>query len=134
MPAGGSQFLDGYGFGTLVSTAMSRRSAVVMKSPGQTKNPPMDSTDIQTRRILFTGRVQGVGFRWTTKNLARSHPVTGFVRNLADGRVELVAQGTATAIDDLLSDIQSHLSDNITSTDSNEVESADEYTAFQIRR
>jgi acylphosphatase len=45
------------------------------------------------RRYLFTGRVQGVGFRYTTQRLAGNHPVSGYVRNLDDGRVEVVAEG-----------------------------------------
>lgn len=44
-------------------------------------------------RILYSGRVQGVGFRYTTKNTAMGYEVTGMVRNLADGRVELIAEG-----------------------------------------
>jgi acylphosphatase len=43
--------------------------------------------------IFFSGRVQGVGFRYTTKNVALGFEVTGVVRNLPDGRVELVAEG-----------------------------------------
>ncbi len=46
-------------------------------------------------RVLFAGRVQGVGFRATTCELARGYQLTGCVRNLADGRVELEAQGIA---------------------------------------
>lgn len=43
--------------------------------------------------IYYSGRVQGVGFRYTVKWLALGFEVTGTVRNLADGRVELVAEG-----------------------------------------
>ena len=44
--------------------------------------------------IFYSGRVQGVGFRFTVKMLATGFEVTGTVRNLIDGRVELVAKGT----------------------------------------
>ncbi|PYJ95808.1 MAG: acylphosphatase [Verrucomicrobia bacterium] len=44
--------------------------------------------------IFYSGRVQGVGFRFTVKMLATGFEVTGIVRNLIDGRVELVAEGT----------------------------------------
>ena len=47
----------------------------------------------QQLHILYEGRVQGVGFRYTTKSVANGFEVTGTVRNLTDGRVELVAEG-----------------------------------------
>jgi acylphosphatase len=43
--------------------------------------------------VFYSGRVQGVGFRYTAKNVATGFEVTGSVRNLPDGRVELVAEG-----------------------------------------
>jgi len=46
--------------------------------------------------ILFTGHVQGVGFRWSALRAMEGLPVTGFVRNLRDGRVELVLEGEET--------------------------------------
>ena len=44
-------------------------------------------------QIQYSGRVQGVGFRYAAKMTARGFEVTGTVRNLRDGRVELVAEG-----------------------------------------
>ena len=43
--------------------------------------------------ILYAGRVQGVGFRYTVKTVATGCEISGHVRNLADGRVELIAEG-----------------------------------------
>ena len=51
-----------------------------------------------TRRFLVRGAVQGVGFRYFTQRAARDSGVRGFVRNLADGRVEVVAQGRLAAL------------------------------------
>jgi acylphosphatase len=48
-----------------------------------------------TRRYLVSGRVQGVGFRWFVLRLAEREGLTGYVRNLPDGRVEVMAGGTA---------------------------------------
>ncbi|HZV35727.1 MAG TPA: acylphosphatase [Verrucomicrobiae bacterium] len=45
-------------------------------------------------QVLYAGTVQGVGFRYTVKSLAGGFELTGTVRNLSDGRVELVAEGT----------------------------------------
>ena len=49
----------------------------------------------QQREIHYAGRVQGVGFRYTVRSLAARFDVTGFVRNLPDGRVHLVVEGDA---------------------------------------
>jgi acylphosphatase len=61
--------------------------------------------DVVCRRVIYSGRVQGVGFRYTTHAIARRHPVSGYVRNRSDGSVELEAQGTATAVDEFLSEV-----------------------------
>ncbi len=58
--------------------------------------------------IIFSGRVQGVGFRLTTVQLARHRPLGGTVRNLHDGRVELVLEGETAEIRGLLADIRRH--------------------------
>lgn len=44
-------------------------------------------------QVFYEGNVQGVGFRWSVRNVAKGFDVTGFVRNLRDGRVELQATG-----------------------------------------
>jgi acylphosphatase len=49
---------------------------------------------LERRRILYSGAVQGVGFRWTASTAVREVPVTGYVRNLPDGRVELILEGS----------------------------------------
>jgi acylphosphatase len=50
------------------------------------------------RRYVITGRVQGVGFRWFTHDAAARDGVHGWVRNLADGSVEVVAEGDAASV------------------------------------
>ena len=49
--------------------------------------------------IFYSGRVQGIGFRYTVKSLVSGFEVTGTIRNLSDGRVELVAEGTREELD-----------------------------------
>ena len=44
-------------------------------------------------RVVYSGRVQGVGFRWQVSQVAENFAVTGFVRNLEDGKVELLVEG-----------------------------------------
>lgn len=65
-------------------------------------------------KVSYEGRVQGVGFRWTVKNLAREFDVAGTVKNLPDGRVELVAQGDSAEVTGFLeairrSDLAGHI-------------------------
>ena len=57
---------------------------------------------IPTLHLVITGRVQGVGFRWFIQRAAERLALAGWVRNLADGRVELEAQGEKARLDDLL--------------------------------
>lgn len=54
------------------------------------------------KHILFFGRVQGVGFRWHSCNFANGYGLTGWVRNLDDGSVEMEVQGTEEKIDRLI--------------------------------
>lgn len=65
------------------------------------------------RRVFYSGRVQGVGFRATAHRLARRYPVAGFVRNLDDGRVELLAEGEPEAVDGFLAAVGGEFADFI---------------------
>jgi acylphosphatase len=58
-------------------------------------------------RVIVSGRVQGVGFRYFVYQSARSRGLTGTVRNLVDGRVEVIVQGERALIDDLIVDLKS---------------------------
>ncbi len=49
-------------------------------------------------RILYFGRVQGVGFRWNVAEIVKSFELTGLVQNLTDGSVEVVLEGTGSEI------------------------------------
>jgi acylphosphatase len=53
-------------------------------------------------RLLISGRVQGVAFRWETQRASQRHDVTGWVRNLPDGRVEAVIEGPRDQVNDLI--------------------------------
>ena len=62
------------------------------------------------RRVFYTGRVQGVGFRYSTKQIASGFDVCGWVKSLPDRRVELHGQGDVDEVESFLADIlQSNL-------------------------
>ena len=65
---------------------------------------------VQQRRIVhYRGHVQGVGFRFTAHSIARRYEVNGFVRNLPDGQVELVAEGEKHELIAFLDDIRERM-------------------------
>lgn len=63
-----------------------------------------------SQHVIYSGRVQGVGFRYTVKQIAAGFDVTGWVRNLPDGTVETFAVGTLDEVDAFLAAVaSSHL-------------------------
>ncbi|MCL4107119.1 UNVERIFIED_CONTAM: hypothetical protein GTU68_039111 [Idotea baltica] len=92
------------------------------------------SGPIETHRVVFHGRVQGVGFRWTTKRVAKRFPVTGYVRNQPDGTVELMVQGAASAIAGVISAVIEAMAANITDHADDRVESDERFDRFRIQR
>jgi acylphosphatase len=63
----------------------------------------------QQREVHYAGRVQGVGFRYTALRVAGGFDVTGFVRNLSDGRVQIVAEGADDEVRAFLKAIQAEM-------------------------
>jgi len=57
------------------------------------------------KHIYYSGRVQGVGFRFSAVRMAASYDVSGYVRNMPDGRVEVVVEGTENQIELFLADL-----------------------------
>src|SRR5262245_17920709 len=85
------------------------------------------------RRVVYSGRVQGVGFRMTACGIARGFDVTGWVRNLMDGTVELEAQGTTIELDRFLAAISDHFRDQIRDQSTVELSASVTETGFRIR-
>jgi acylphosphatase len=70
-------------------------------------NPVVEHEEaFQRREVYYRGRVQGVGFRYTAVRIAARFQVTGFVRNLPDGRVYLVAEGPPKEVNEFLEAIE----------------------------
>jgi acylphosphatase len=84
------------------------------------------------KHVIFSGRVQGVGFRFTAHRMAGRHRLTGYVRNLSDGTVEMLAQGAAQDIDDCISDIQDCLTGHVREVRAVDVPPDSTYTDFRI--
>lgn len=84
------------------------------------------------RTVYFTGRVQGVGFRYVTQSIALRHPVTGFVRNLPDGRVELVAEGTTAELDRLQAAVHDAMRSYVQAVDATNGVATGEFRSFNI--
>jgi acylphosphatase len=92
----------------------------------------MSAAATERRRLYYSGHVQGVGFRYTARKIAQGFPVTGFVHNLRDGRVELVAEGEPAAIEQFLEALAKRMSGNIDHVQSQREAATGEWTAFEI--
>ena len=84
------------------------------------------------KRIIFIGRVQGVGFRFTAHRAASRHQLTGFVRNVPDGTVEMFAQGHSEDIEDCIQDIKESFGGYISQTRIEEIPPNPRYADFKI--
>ena len=84
------------------------------------------------RTTFFSGRVQGVGFRYTTGTLASRFPVTGCVRNLSDGRVKLVTEGLTAELDRFEAAVSDALGEFIQEARSTESAATGEFDSFSI--
>jgi len=85
--------------------------------------------------VIYSGRVQGVGFRYTVKQVAAGYEVTGTVRNLADGRVELVAEGARDEVEAFRQGIRdAGLDKFIRQEEAQWAEARSEFRSFEIVR
>ncbi|NTV28490.1 MAG: acylphosphatase [Candidatus Omnitrophica bacterium] len=82
--------------------------------------------------IIFTGHVQGVGFRFTARDFARELGVTGWVKNLPDGSVEMLAEGEESDLVELLARLKSFFKGNIQGAKVRKTPRAASYTVFEI--
>lgn len=84
-------------------------------------------------RVVFHGSVQGVGFRYTTRRLAGGFEVTGWVRNLPDGTVELEAQGERAEVDAFLKRLRGAMSGYVRREELGPAPPVEGETGFGIR-
>lgn len=84
--------------------------------------------------VVYTGRVQGVGFRATAVSIARGYTISGWVQNQADGTVRLVAQGMGDEVDRFLDAIRTRQQRFITREDARPLPLDSNLQGFIIRR
>jgi acylphosphatase len=97
-----------------------------LAAPDHPKEPPVG------RLVHYSGRVQGVGFRATAEEIAHDYPVTGWVKNLPDGRVELLVEGPEAAVKKFLQAVRSHWDKNIEKEQIEEKPASGKYTKFEV--
>lgn len=83
-------------------------------------------------KVIFKGRVQGVGFRYQTCQIAQRFQITGSVKNLKDGSVELIAQGEKKVVDSFIQSVQMAMDSYIAVTNETDVPFQPALRDFQI--
>jgi acylphosphatase len=95
----------------------------------------MSAVNRRQMRVLYSGRVQGVGFRYAVKSVASGFELTGAVRNLPDGRVELFAEGAGVELQAFVQAIrESGMEHFIQKEDVSWGEAKNEFRGFEIVR
>jgi acylphosphatase len=90
-------------------------------------------SELHHETIFYSGHVQGVGFRYSVLQVAREFDVTGFVRNLADGRVELQAEGTQAHVAAFAAAVAEKMHGHIRKVERTSARRAPEFHGFTIR-
>ncbi|MEO6876490.1 MAG: acylphosphatase [Opitutaceae bacterium] len=90
-------------------------------------------SEIHHESVFFTGRVQGVGFRYTALQVATEFEVAGFVRNLPDGRVEVQAEGNAQEVAAFVTALEERMYGYIRKTERTAQARAPQFSGFGIK-
>ncbi len=93
-----------------------------------------DSNRPRTRcEVRFAGQVQGVGFRYTTRQIAGRFDVGGYVQNLPDGSVLLVAEGMPDVVNAFIDAVRDEMDRYITSSQDTQFPATGEFTRFEVK-
>lgn len=92
-----------------------------------------EAEDNRRREVHYCGLVQGVGFRYTVRRIACRFRVTGYVRNLPDGRVHLVAEGPSEELDGFLASVRTAMDRYIDRADQIAGPATGQFRHFEIR-
>ena len=90
-------------------------------------------SEIHHESVFFTGRVQGVGFRYTALQVAREFEVAGFVCNLPDGRVQLEAEGRTEEVAAFVAALEERMHGYIRTTERSARQRAPQFSGFAIK-
>jgi len=89
--------------------------------------------EVHHETVFFTGHVQGVGFRYSALQVAKEFEVTGFVKNLTDGRVQLEAQGATGEVDAFVKAVEEKMHGYIRKSERSARKGAGLFQGFQIQ-
>lgn len=84
--------------------------------------------------VYYSGKVQGVGFRMTAVMIARDYPVVGWVKNLADGRVQLLVEGPEDQVAKFLKAVGERWKGDIEKEETEDRKPTGKFTKFEIMR
>ena len=89
--------------------------------------------EITHETVYFSGRVQGVGFRFNVRQIAQEYDVTGFVRNCVDGRVELEVEGSPGTIREFVAMIEERMHGYVRQIERSATRRPPQFHGFEIR-
>jgi acylphosphatase len=89
--------------------------------------------EVHHETVYFTGHVQGVGFRYSTLQIAKEYEVSGYVKNLSDGRVQVEVEGKAAEVAAFVSAVEERMHGYVRKTERTPNRREPEYTGFAIR-
>lgn len=90
-------------------------------------------TDVHHETVFFSGHVQGVGFRFTTLQIAKEFELAGFVKNLPDGRVQLEAEGRLEEISAFVEAIEDRMHGYVRKVERSSERRTPQFSGFTIR-
>lgn len=101
-------------------------------TPTSTQGCVLSMSDVHHESVFFSGHVQGVGFRFAALQVAREYEVAGWVRNLADGRVEVSVEGEPREVEAFVLALGERMHGHIRKTERSPQRRAAEHRGFVI--
>ncbi len=109
------------------------RRTPIIDNPCQKGKGGFPVAETVRAQVFYSGGVQGVGFRYTTQRIAASYAVAGFVENLPDGRVKVVAEGQSAEVEVFLDDVASAMAGCVSGSDVSWRRPTGEFDGFRVR-